>query len=532
MGGRIKSAKISLCLLYNLSDELITSPSCESALEVLKDFSKIRKDPPFEIRSAFFPKCTKKIVSSFLRSSPALLRPILKTDQGPAGNFLGMRISNERNMNSVHIQEIGGMAIPEIYFLNNIEQLKKTADIKSNIIEVQNSFESGEENEAFLAHERFQMECEKLGIKSEREANVGRESFFFIRPVSGKELVKVPINLAKKIEERVIKKVHFVESLAALTQLYFSKGYSLSEAKKLATNNPQLTDFNTCNASHFQADVILRENGSFTIDEIHFPDVGLFLTEIASNNEIFRPIQQVVQEIKPYVIKSLLSIIQKYKNSDVAILIRSSVIEREEDTLEILEIKALKDSLQEENVKVRVFGMNSVEQIRKGSVVIPLNLNTNETGYLSLLKRVSNEELICTTNPFILLFREELTELEKTELFGNNLANFINLTSSIESNNNLALMQYLAVQQTLDNIGVNSGNDILYFSGPNLNGRIPVFRHDIRGFQIASKIISDRVDQSSTVNIHSLSFKPEDAMVIGEDGPRLAAFRFMFTSDK
>jgi hypothetical protein len=72
----------------------------------------------------------------------------------------------------------------------------------------------------------------------------------------------------------------------------------------------------------------------------------------------------------------------------------------------------------------------------------------------------------------------------------------------------------------------------VYFQTQGNNGNyIPTFRYDIKSFSEVYKAVENGRKQGervSDITAVPVPFKPEDAVIEGEDGPRLAVFRFMF----
>jgi hypothetical protein len=467
-------------------------------MQTIYNFKKLRDNPPPELRSAFFPLPRGEIKAGMNRS-PALFRPILKTDQGPAGNFLGFEISSDAELTLTPsvITTTSGVALAEIYFL---EQLPSPLplNILEELTNVQSLFQQGNEPEAFLALERLQTICENLGITFQRKADKGRLPFFFIRPVAAHEAVKIPSSLVQEIEKEVSRLLNDLTPDLLETILYF------------------------------QADVIVRGDGSFVIDKMNFPDVGFFLSQIdSSNNDILAGIQELVLKLQNVVGQRIIEELKRRRTNQIYLVTRDEVIYEKEDTLEILEVKALKLFLQQNGCEVQLIPLSAINTIPSSSTILNLNIKPNTPGFDVAIERVKRGEIFCYPDPRILLLAESFHTYPSVTLTNQQITNLaIIVEKSYPNDPNAVFNQLLALQYFLDNLGF-SGIDIFYFVTPD-GERIPCFRYDPQGFNIALKRLSP---QNSFVELRGLPFKPEDALIIGQDGPRLAAFRFMFVKN-
>jgi len=467
-------------------------------MQTISNFKKLRDNPPPELRSAFFP-LPRGEIKAIMNRSPALFRPILKTDQGPAGNFLGFRITDidELERRRYNITTTSGVAIPEIYFLEQLPY-PLPPNILEELTNVQSLFQQGNEPEAFLALERLQTICENSGITFQREADKGRLPFFFIRPVAADETVKIPFSLAHEIEKEV----------SRLLNVYLT---------------PDLLE----TILYFQADVILRQDGKFIIDRINFPDVGFFLSQIdSSNNNIMAEIQGLVLQLQNVIGQRIIEELKRRKTNQTYLVTRDEVIHEREDALEILESNALILFLQQNGCEVQLIPLSANDTIPPASTVLNLNIKPNTPGFDVAIERVKRGEIFCYPDPRILLLAESLHTYPSVTLTNQQITNLASIVEKSYPNDpNAIFNQLLALQYFLDDLGF-SGIDIFYFVTPE-GERIPCFRYDPQGFNIALKRLSTR----NSLQLRGLPFKPENALIIGEDGPRLAAFRFMFVKN-
>ena len=89
--------------------------------------------------------------------------------------------------------------------------------------------------------------------------------------------------------------------------------------------------------------------------------------------------------------------------------------------------------------------------------------------------------------------------------------------------------KYLAIQNAMKQGGIDS--DIVYFTINDSDNYIPTFRYDIRSFfEVYKAVENERRKEKRITSLTAipLPFQSSDAIMEGNDGPRLAVFRFMF----
>lgn len=522
IGGRVKMARQPYSLLYDeqFSGAFIRSGLPEDALVVADRFKAARKRVRGAIKRDFFPYDTKRI-KSFIKGGPALYRGFLKTDQGPAGMFTGFRITENGDNGEILITKVGGLAVPEVFFLDELRDAGVDLDILSEVKEL---FMAGDENEARLALERLSIECSQHGIDLNRRASVGRGPFFFIRlaaPENGE--VQISHSSTNQIIKITAQLVSRLEAQANLARKLVSRGVPIEQAIFEAQEAEKLSANQESSIIYFQPDVILRKDGSFVIDRINVPDVVFFLSQIDSQGDkTFCSVQNIVGELGGVVANRLVEEIALSGKQKVVMLTRDEVLDRQEDTLEILEIKALASYLMDKGIKTGVSRLSDVAEIPNEAFVMLLNIHPDNPKFNDLLIKSARGELTCYPDPFILSFKEQAHNYPEVHLDSTAVNKLRAIVEPIDYNSPTGTYrQFMALESFLRRLGFNQ-EDIFYFTDG--SGRIaPAFRYDLKSFTHALNDFGN-----TSIRMRALDFKPEDAKIVSEHGSHLAAFRFMF----
>lgn len=522
IGGRIKMARQPLEPLYQLAQPFISSGLPEGALSVARAFKEARDNVRGAAKRSFFPATTEEL-KALLRSSPAFYRPVLKTDQGPAGMFAGFRIINDENSNhhKFRVASAGGLAIPELFFLNQLEQ----AGIDMSILaEVQGTFRQGDETEARLALERLAIKCEENGIDLTRRASVGRGPLFFIRPaISEDGNIQIPLSTAERINKVVAQLVGKIEAQAHIAKELVRRGVPIEQAIDEARKYDTLPEIPPSSILYFQPDIILRQDGSFVVDDINIPDLGFFLLQVDPQGiDAFSTIQNTVGEVGTVVFDRLLREFIESGKSEVTLVTRNEVIDNLEDMLELLELKTLSSYFEQRGIKVNISRLADVVNLTKDQLVMLLNVDPKSADFNQLLLKSAAGELTCYPDPFVLLFKDEVHTYPEVRLSSIQVNQLRAVVSPIDYSSGVgAYRQQMALEALLERLGFQD-EDIFYFTDG--SGRIaPAFRYDLRGFVHA---LND-FDVSNGIRLRGLDFKPDNAKISSEFGSHLAAFRFM-----
>ncbi|MFH1832907.1 MAG: hypothetical protein ABH816_01935 [Candidatus Levyibacteriota bacterium] len=523
-GGRVKSAGVPVDFVFEQGKIFQSSQGSDTAAEITKTFSGLRDNPPSEIRERFFPLDRGEIKAQ-TRRSPALYRPVLKTDQG-AGKFLPFEIA-DTTLNfpfKVGVEE--GYVIPEAYFQDQLQEKGLPEAVVSELEEVKKHFGHGDVNEAKLAFERLEIESEKSGIIFNRRASVGRNGLMFIHPAKAERPIRLASESMAGIENKVRKSIEELIEIAEAKKRFFAEKNHLPFRPMDELSVPL----------YFQSDVHLFPDGSFVVAEMQLPDVGLFLTSLPVNgSDVFEQVHKIMNPIKKKVLDGFEQAIQRVADKKgkipIYLVTRSEVINNREDVLEIKELAEIKEELRQRGYNTRVISAFDVAKADEDSLMFIFNLDplSEEFGlltksYLADTKR----KLIMVPDPFLRMAEREVTGYQHIQMSDRQIGNLSALVKEIESPNDKKekiYTQIMAVDYFLRQLGINE--DVVHFCHSALPTPIPAYRYDIKSLQLAANII--REGNLKNVNVRSIPISPERAVLLDVDGGTLySTFRFMF----
>lgn len=532
-GGRVKSAGASLTHLYNAAAPVLETPgSVDAVFQTAKEFARLKEKPPIEIRIAFFPQDEDAMRVAFKGSG--IYRPTIKTDQGPAGN-VGYFYINDIQQSSIQgrIAKEEGVAVVERFLQNRLDQASLSQEDKEAIglaiIAVQQSYQTGDYRKAYEGILKLRELGLSNGVETTRKAGVGRGEFFFFRPVEMQDRLIVGKDLADAISLKTQEVVDRIERLAEATKQYVRQGLSIQDAMLQAEGSQEniYLDESSRGLLYFQPDVLLRSDGTFDIEKINMPDLGIFLTQINSpENGSLNEIKTINEGIK----KEILDTVADSVTQDVFLITRDEVLDNCEDTLEQLEIAAFGEGLRTRGKNVNVKSLKSVRDLPLVSSVILFNVDTQSSDFENLLYRVAADEIQCFPDPFIRLFEKETTTFSGKKIGGQVLNKFLKIISpSALDKPEGVYSKQVAINNALRLGGINE--DIIYFFVNGDRSFIPTFRYDIKSFSEVYKAVENvrrRGEDISEITAIPVPFNPKDAVIEGHDGPRLAVFRFTF----
>lgn len=525
-GGRVKSAGIPVNFVFEQGEKFKTDPGPENAAQATKTFSVLRDNPPSEIRNRFFP-LDRGGVKAQTKGSPALYRPVLKNDQG-AGKFLPFTLGESalasRFPSRVAIEE--GYVIPEAYFQDQLRVKGSQPEIEKELSAVKDYFGSGSMNEGRLAFERLEIECNKAGIIFRRKAQVGRNGLMFIHPAVAERQIVLPNELATRVEKRGNDSLIQVIEIVGFRKREFAQENNLPY-RPLETESMPM---------YFQADAHLLPNGDFTIAELQFPDVGLFLSGLPTDgSHALRQIHEIVGPMRDKVVDGLENIIKETIRSrghvPLYLVTRSEVIDNKEDVLEIRELAEVQAELRSRGHEAQIISAASASNINCDSLMFLFNLDPTSTEFSQLARTYlmdTKRKLSMIPDPFLRVAEREFTGYDHIVMSAKQYCNLQAIVREMESFNDKKdklYTQMLALDYFLRQMGINE--DVLHFCHPALPTPIPAYRYDIKSLQLAANII--REGNLRDVNVRSIPISPDRAVLLDKDGGTLyATFRFMF----
>lgn len=525
-GGRVKSAGVSFDFVFKQGQEFKENPNPVTASQATKAFHTLRDNPPRPLRERFFPM-DRAEVKAITRTAPALYRPVLKTDQG-AGKFLPFTIEDNLSGNNfpfrVAVEE--GYTVLEAYFQEQIEAKGHPSEVMAELDSVAKYFKDNSLDEARLAFERLEIECDKAGIVFRRRAGVGRNGLMFIHPAAAEKPIVLPNELATKVEERVNDSLAQVIKIADFRKKEFAGNNNLPYRPLEIRAMPM----------YLQADIHLLPDGNFVIAEFQFPDIGLFLNGLsADGSDILRQIHKIVGHMKEKTVDGFEDIIKETIHSKgqipLYLVTRSEVINNKEDVLEIRELAEIQTELKRRGYETQVISAASASNINCDSLMFLFNLDPTSEEFSQLARTHlmdTKRKLNMIPDPFLRVAEREFTSYDHVVMSAKQSDNLQAIVREIESFNDKkdkVYMQMLALDYALRQMGINE--DVLHFCHPALPTPIPAYRYDIKSLQLAASII--REGNLRDVNVRSIPISPDKAVLLDRDGGALyATFRFMF----
>jgi len=508
--GRVKSAGVSFEPLISAVRSFDAHTSAKTAMETTELFRTLRKNPPVEIRNRFFPD-ERAVVRGMTQSSPALLRPILKTDQGQ-GCFLPFSFGGEDRLDFKRQQELPYF-IPEAYFQSQFHERGKPVVVAEALNDLDRIFASGDYDEARLAYERLELACDANGMHLKREADVGRDGLFFIRPAIANHPIRLPQHVAQAISEEV--ELHarvFTESMEGYRRLIARKYDVTIDHEPF---DPPL---------YFQADFQVFPDGKVMLDQVQLPDVGLFLTNInARGNVAVEGVQRQMNPVKQAVIERIADEMSVRKKKILHLITRDDVLNHQEDVLEQLEMDELTVSFKPYGIQTVMETIQDARALSPDDVALILNIDRKSRAFQELLvDRITKPTATMFPDPLVIEGMNGFSGYETQRLAPEMITNIKSIIGEPQSTPEGVYRQIMAFDHLLDKAGITGY--VFHVHIPGQATPVPCLRHDIRSFQIAFKDVRETDD----VYIRSVPIDSERAVLFDENHqPLYAVFRVM-----
>lgn len=519
-GGRVKSAGLPFDFLTNLGDEFSREPSLAGAAEMATTFRSLRKNPPGPLRDRFFP-LSRAEVKSMTQSTPALLRPVLKTDQGP-GMFLPFEISQDGSSIPYIVAREEGYIIPEVYFERQLNEAPNKVALGRMLGDLMDKFDSGDLGEAQLAFQRFQDASEQAGLTFRRNANVGRYALFFIHPGVPEERIEISVDVAEGVRASAYDTFNRLIDKSDAAKRQFAEEQGLPYRRLDSFGTPH----------YFQVDAQILPNGEVVTAEIQVPDVGMFLNGLEYDYSVsVSEIQRMMIFMRGDILGSFDRVIREAKSSrgniPIYLVTRSDVVDKEEDTLEILELEEVKKGLAQCGHLSEVVSALQASEMDDDCLMFLFNIDPNSSEFAKLARAYLGDQkrkLLMCPDPFFRAAEQEATQYHEVVVAGEQLSNFMTLAEPTETDPKKIFTQLMALDGYLRGKGVDE--DVIHICHPQLSTPIPIYRYDQRSIQIAANVIKAKgIDY---VRLRSIPISVDRSVLRNRKGnPYYATFRFM-----
>lgn len=526
-GGRVKMAGGSVSTYYDRAEPMVTQ-GLSGASETAAAFRALKDKPPLSLLLAFFPDDQQNIKR---RLRGAGLYRHLRMDQGPGGNFTAFELGGSHPLDYTLTKE-SGFALPEYQVSSQLETGLYPALIPV-IDSIQKAFSRNDYRKTAELVEQFQAMSMSLGLCLPTGEHVGSKTgFFFIRPTETDKDVHFPLELLPQVEVKVQDALEKPVQLAATATRLIKSGMTFDAAVQSArqtynAQNSMEAPADELGLLYFQPDCFVDKSGRVVVEKVNVPDVGLFLTELNTQGNIpLSRVQEVNNRLKQQI---ELVLCNTFPGNTVTVVTRDEVVKHNADSLELLEIRALRKSLEQMGKQVKVKTLSD-RSLSVTDQILLLNVSTDSTSFKEFATFVTRNEVTCFPNPLLKAFEDEMTTLRQIPVTGRQLEKFLQLIKPKEINDSNAERIHAEVIKYLD--AANITEDILYVTINGLQTPLPVFRYSIHSFMQIYNAVEKEERAGRPVKkvvFSPVPFHPTSAVFKGKDGARLSAFRFMCT---
>lgn len=509
--GRVKAAGVPFDTLTEPAAVFVQAGTPAAAAEMAGAFVSLRHAPPEELRDRIFPR--NRGTKDQFRSGALLTRPILKTDQG-AGQFLSFTAGNGRESLAYTIATQTGYCIVEPFFQAQLAAVGYPEAVGTELAAVKDHFAVGELHEAQLAYERLQLAAETAGISTAREAAVGRDALFFIRPSLPEAAIRIPQQALEQTRQIIRATADRFAGLAAESRARFAKAFGVEVHR--APYYPPL---------YFQADLQLLPDGSGVLDQVHLPDVGLFLTTLdPEGNTALAQVQAATRPLAEAVVDRIAVSAQGAGVRQVFFLTRDEVMNGAEDVLEQREMQAMAGLLAERGITGTALPLSRAAELTPGDMALLLNVDTEAPAFHSLLRRhAAAAGPMVYPDPFLKLAVAEMTGYKRAVLSGEQVSGLRAIVGGVELKGNREgiFRATLALDAYLRRLGIEE--DVFHLHIASQKTPVACYRYDLRGMQIALSYIQD----GDSVVARNVPISPDRAVLFRQSRPVYTVFRFM-----
>ncbi|MFV0627419.1 MAG: hypothetical protein ACK5N8_08755 [Alphaproteobacteria bacterium] len=451
----------------------------------------------------------------------------LRMDQGPGGNFTRFDLGNDDRL-KYNLQKDKGFALPEQILSEQFDRLQDS-ELNSFVEEIQKAFEKNDYNKTAILTNKFRTLAEAKGVAFHNGENVGSKSgFFFIRPTGADKNVEFPITKIPELRAKIDEALNKSLSLAEYARGHIRDGKSYEEAIIRAEKDFHQkgnVDYKEKGLLYFQPDCFVDNKGNVEIEKINMPDVGMFMTML--NRPSNQHIQKVIEsnfELKDKIKKSAETYLNK---DDVVLMTREEVVDYKSDSLEILEIKALKKMLESIGKNVSIKTLRDYETINKNQEVLLLNVDIANVNYGKFTEHMIRNEIDCYSDPLVYRFKDKATTLKTLEVPSQHMENFLNIIKPKDINAKNAENTFSRLQNMMGKMDMRE--DILYANVTGYKTPVPVFKYSLHSFAQVYNAYEKSQAEDKKISFSSVPLNEANAVFYKDEKPRMSAFRFMCT---
>lgn len=527
--GRVKMAGGTFATYYDLAGALTVqdNPAAAEIIRANNNFKNIRRQPPFDLLLAFFPDDYENIQHR-LRGAGAYRH--LRMDQGPGGNFTRFDVGDDEKLH-YHLKGDKGFALPEELVSR---QLDGNAYPELSVLasKIQQAFEKNDYRTTAALVNKFRYQAENAGLQMHDGQHVGsKNGFFFIRPAAAEENVQFPLSRIPQLRAKIDEALNKSLSLAEYTRGFLEQNMGFEQAvvlaeKKYAEEGPQ--DYRGQGVLYFQPDCFVDRSGNIEVEKINMPDVGMFMTLL---NRPSNPYLQTVVDANLKLKDKLKSTAAKFLQRDKIVLVtRPEVVRFGSDTLELMEIKALRNMLESIGKQVEVKTAAEYESLGKDCEVLLLNVDAKEPDFGKFAAHIVKQGISCHADPLVYYFKDRATTLKTMQIPARHMEHFLQLIKPKDITVKNAENIYNRLQYIMKRFEMN--DDIIYASISGYKMPVPVFKYSLHSFGQIYKAYDRVRDENAAIQLSSVPLNRANAVFEKDGQPRLAAYRFMCTRER
>lgn len=305
----------------------------------------------------------------------------------------------------------------------------------------------------------------------------------------------------------------------------FEQAVVLAE-KKYAEEGPQ--DYRGQGVLYFQPDCFVDRSGNIEVEKINMPDVGMFMTLL---NRPSNPYLQTVVDANLKLKDKLKSTAAKFLQRDKIVLVtRPEVVRFGSDTLELMEIKALRNMLESIGKQVEVKTAAEYESLGKDCEVLLLNVDAKEPDFGKFAAHIVKQGISCHADPLVYYFKDRATTLKTMQIPARHMEHFLQLIKPKDITVKNAENIYNRLQYIMKRFEMN--DDIIYASISGYKMPVPVFKYSLHSFGQIYKAYDRVRDENAAIQLSSVPLNRANAVFEKDGQPRLAAYRFMCTRER
>jgi len=520
VGGRVKMAGGPVDVYYRLAEPML-SRGIAGAAETYDNYLGLRADPLAQLRAAFFPSVGRELTA---RLRGAGLYRHLRTDQGPGGNFAPFRYRPRAAGQQPRLHLAG--ETPHAILEESVRRQGLSDQLRDLARAVGAAYASGDLASTLGLLRSFGEAAGAHGVRLPDGGVGSRCGFFFVRPL---EVPGCELQVDVSTEVRAALGAVAARAAAARHAIAVGMPYAAAVEQVRSGVAPSLDDGGSgLDAIYFQPDCYVDTAGRVAVDRINFPDVGLFLAELdAAGNAPLHAVQDIVRELSDQLARALAD---QLPGGAVTIVTKDDALARSQDTLELLEIRALTTLLTGAGYNVAVRGVSDLAGLDKQRTTLLLNPDVSAPAFARFTEFVVRNEVPAFPHPLLKTFEASATTLPSVTLTGKRLATLLALAKPKRIDVRHAARVHARLFQLLDKAGLDE--DILHVSVPGLATPTPVFRYSLHSLMQVYNSVARAQRQGvkvDAITIRPVPFERSSAVFGDEHGKRLAAFRLTCT---